>query len=380
MNSVLSKPIELKSADDEPDATALVTKALEGLTSDVNAKLAKVTADLAAVQVKLNRPGTANDNHKMNDNSPVEAKAFNTYMRKGSERLSADEIKSMTVAVDTAGGYLAPTAFASEILKTLRPFSPIRQYARTMTIGASEIKFPRRTSSTAATWVSEIADRTASELTYEQVTLTPYELATYVDISTQLLEDNTYNLEGELARDLAETFAITEGLAFVSGNGVGKPTGLLTATGITEVKTGAAANFAAANPADKLIDMFHKLPGVFAQNGAWAMNRNTLSTIRQFKDAQGRYIVLDGLTDGAPVTLLGRPVVEMVDMPDVAAGTYPVVFGSMDGYRIVDRVGMSILRDPYSLASKGQVRIHARMRVGADVTNPDRFVKLKVSA
>ena len=375
-----ANPIELKSAEDEQDATALVTKALDGLTNDVNAKLAKVTTDLAVVQAKLNRPGAANDNAPTNDNSPIEAKAFNTYVRKGREALSADEIKTMTVAVDAAGGFLAPTAFGAEIFKALRQFSPIRQYARVTPIGSSEIKYPRRVSSTAAAWVSEIADRSESELTYEQVTLTPYELATYVDISAQLLEDNTYNLEGELARDLAETFAITEGLAFVSGNGLGKPTGLLTATGITEVKTGYATDFKAANPADTLIGMFHKLPGVFAQAGAWVMNRNTLSTVRQFKDLQGRYIVLDGLADGAPVTLLGRPIVEAVDMPDIGAGTYPIVFGDMSGYRIVDRVGMSILRDPYSLAAKGQIRVHCRMRVGADCTNPDRFIKLKVSA
>ena len=380
MNSVLSTPIELKSADDEPDATALITKALEGLTSDVKARdadHAKLSAEVKALQAKLNRPGASNDNDAPGD---VEKKAFLGYVRKGAERLSADELKAMTVAVDAAGGYLAPTAFASEILKALRQFSPIRQYARTMTIGASEIKFPRRTSSTAASWVSEIADRTESELTYEQVTLTPYELATYVDVSAQLLEDNTYNLEGELSRDLGETFAITEGLAFVSGNGVGKPTGLLAATGIAEVKTGAATNFAASNPADTLIGMFHSLPSVHAQNGAWLMNRKTLGLIRQFKDLQGRYIVLDGLTDGAPVTLLGRPIAEAVDMPDIGAGLYPIVFGDMQGYRIIDRVGMSILRDPYTIATKGQVRIHARMRVGADVTNPDRFVKLKVSA
>ena len=372
--------IELKSAEESEDPTAIVMAELEKLTTDVKGQMAaneaKMADQLRKLEARLNRPQADNDNLQ----DDAEKKAFLGYIRKGAERISADELKAMTVSVDAAGGYLAPTAFASEILKNLRQLSDIRKYARTMTIGAAEIKFPRRTSSTAATWVSEVADRTESELTYEQVTLTPYELATFVDVSVQLLEDNTYNLEGEISRDLAETFAITEGLAFVSGNGVNKPTGLLAATGISEMKTGVAANFAAANPADTLIAMFHKLPAAFAQVGAWAMNRNTLSTIRQFKDAQGRYIVLDSLADGAPVTLLGRPVVEMVDMADVAAGTYPIIFGDMSGYRIVDRAGLSVLRDPYTLAAKGQVRIHARMRVGADVTNPDRFIKLKVSA
>ena len=110
------------------------------------------------------------------------------------------------------------------------------------------------------------------------------------------------------------------------------------------------------------------------------MNRATLGAIRTWKDGDGRYLVLDPITEGAATTLLGRPVVEMVDMPNVAANTFPIVFGDLQGYRIVDRVGFTTLRDPYTLASKGQTRIHVRKRVGADVTHPDRFVKLKVAA
>jgi HK97 family phage major capsid protein len=110
------------------------------------------------------------------------------------------------------------------------------------------------------------------------------------------------------------------------------------------------------------------------------MNRNTLGTIRTWKDGQGRYLVVDPISEGAATTLLGRPIVEMVDMDDIGANKFPIMFGDLQGYRIVDRVGLSILRDPFSLATKGQVRFHARKRVGADVTHPDRFVKLKVSA
>ena len=109
------------------------------------------------------------------------------------------------------------------------------------------------------------------------------------------------------------------------------------------------------------------------------MNRKTLATVRTWNDAQGRYLVIDP-QDGAPSQLLGRPVVECPDMPDVAAGATPILFGDLAGYRIVDRVGLSVLRDPYTLGSKSQVRFIARRRVGADLTNPDRFIKLKVAA
>jgi HK97 family phage major capsid protein len=90
--------------------------------------------------------------------------------------------------------------------------------------------------------------------------------------------------------------------------------------------------------------------------------------------------MLDPITAGAPVTLLGRPIVEMVDMPDVAADAYPIMFGDLSGYRIVDRIGLSVLRDPYSQATNGLVRFHIRKRVGGDVSHADRFLKLKVAA
>ena len=379
---------EFKDAGDDLDPSAVVTKALADFQTALDTRLkpietkaaddAKLKDRLDKIEAKQNRPGL--DPKDCIDPGKLETKAFVNFARRGVERMHADEIKSLVVATDTAGGFLAPEQFGSELFKNLVQFSPIRQYARVITIGASEIKYPRRTANTAASWVGEIADRTASEPTFDQLSLTPYELATFTDVSTQLLEDNAYNLEGELIADFAESFGKTEGLAFVKGTGNNQPKGLMTATGIAEVKTGAAAAFPTANPADVIIGMYHALPGVYAQNGAWIMNRTTLGIMRQWKDGQGRYLVLDPISDGAPTTLLGRPIVEAIDMDDIGANKYPVVFGDLQGYRIVDRVGLSLLRDPYSLATKGQVRFHARKRVGGDVTNPDRFVKLKVAA
>lgn len=281
------------------------------------------------------------------------------------------------VATDATAGFLAPTSFGSEVIKKLREFSPIRQYAKVVSISARDVRYPRRIGSTAATWVDEVANRTESGPSYEQVVLTPYELATFVEVSRQLLEDNAYNLEGELASDLGESFAIAEGSAFVTGNGTGKPKGILAASGLTEVVSGAATIL---QSGDALINMFSAIPTMHAQNGAWMMNRNTLATIRKLKDGQGNYLWQPGLREGTPSTLFGRPVIEAVDMPDIAAGAYPIVFGDWSGYRIVDRVDMSILSDPYTRAKNGINVFHARKRVGGDVTNPDRFVKLKIAA
>ncbi|MBX5240974.1 phage major capsid protein [Rhizobium sp. NLR22b] len=343
--------------------------------------LKALKADIATIKAKLNRPTAANNNQPTAENdNDLERKAFNSFLRRGVERMSADEVKALTVASDTNGGFLAPEEVGNELIKLLSEYSPIRSYARVVSISAESIKYPRRVSGTAATWVDETEDRTESGMTFEQVTLTPIELATFTDVSNQLLEDNAYGLEGELLADYAQSFGQTEGLAFVKGTGVKQPKGIMIASGIKEVKTGVAAAFPSTNPADVLIGMYHGIATTHANNGVWLMNRNTLGTIRQWKDSTGRYLVLDPITAGGVSTLLGRPIVEMPDMDDIGGGKYPILFGDLTGYRIVDRVGLSTLRDPYTLATKGQVRFHARKRVGADVTHPDRFIKLKVAA
>lgn len=343
-------------------------------------ELKAIKSRMDAIEAKANRLRGANNNQPNADNeNGFERKAFDAFLRRGIERITADEAKALTVSVDANGGYLAPEEFGSEILKKIVELSPIRQYARVTTIGASEIKYPRKLTGTAATWVSEIGERTESGMTFEQATFTPYELSTFVPISRQLLEDNAYGLEGELTSDFAEAFAKAENAAFVSGNGTGKPNGLLTATGITEVKTGHASTLGT-DPAATIIGMFHSVPSVVAQNGVWVMNRKTLGTLRTLKDATGRFIMLDPITVGAPMTLLGRPIVEAIDMPDVAANAFPIMFGDMSGYRIVDRIGLSILRDPYTLSNVGQVKFTAFRRTGGDVSHADRFIKLKVAA
>ncbi|OYX14378.1 MAG: hypothetical protein B7Z15_04130, partial [Rhizobiales bacterium 32-66-8] len=232
---------------EEDDPSSIVVKALDTFKSEVVGRLAKVeeksgTAEklvdrLDKIEAKLNRPRTG----ETKDGPTDEQKAFSVYIRRGDAGLSADERKALVVATDATAGYLAPTEFAAEILKKLREHSPVRQFAKVVQVGGRDIRYPRRTGSTAATWVDETEARTESAPSYEQVVLTPHELATFVEVSRQLLEDNAYNLEGELAEDLAESFALAEGTAFLAGDGDGKPKGILNAAGITQMISGAAA-------------------------------------------------------------------------------------------------------------------------------------------
>lgn len=330
---------------------------------------------LDKLEAKANRPGAVVTGKDIS----TEQKAFGNYLRLGEARMEATETKSLAVANNANGGYLVPTEQGSEILKLLTEMSPLRQYANVQTVSGSDIVFPTLLSGVNAYWTEEDADMTASEPTFGQVKIANHELSSFYVASNKVLEDNAYNLEGEMTTELARGFAKVEGLAFVKGTGAGQPRGLMTAPGIAEVKTGVAANFPAANPMDVLIQMQHAIPSFHAKSAVWLMNRNTMSILRRFKDAQGRYLVTDP-TDGGVLRLLGNPIVEMPDMDSMAAGTAPIVFGDLSGYRIFDRVDLSILRDPFTLGTKGQVRFIARKRVGADLTHADRFVKLRVAA
>lgn len=360
-NEELAQKPEIKSPAN--DAPVIDTKAL-------NAVLLR----LDKLEAKGNRPGAP-----AIVQPDAEQKAFTNYLRIGEARMDPTETKALAVAANANGGYLVPPEQGSEILKLLTEMSPLRQYANVQTVTGSDITFPTLLSGVNAYWTDEGADMTVSEPTFGQVKIANHELSSFYVATNKVLEDNAYDLEGEMNTELAKGFAKVEGLAFVKGTGTGQPRGLMTATGIAEVKTGVAANFPAANPMDVLIQMQHALPTFHARSAVWLMNRNTLSVIRRFKDGQGQYLVTDP-KDGGVLRLLGNPIVEMPDMDNVAAGTAPIMFGDLSGYRIFDRVDLSLLRDPYTLGTKGQVRFIARKRVGADLTHADRFVKLRVAA
>ena len=175
-----------------------------------------------------------------------------------------------------------------------------------------------------------------------------------------------FDLEAEMNTEFAEQFAKAEGTAFISGNGTNKPTGIT--NGSTVASTTAAA--AAAIATDDLMDLVHDLKSEYARSASFMMNRSTLGAVRKLKDTAGQYIFQTGFSgqSGLPNTILGHSYVEAPDVADIAASAKSVIFGDFRrGYMIVDRVALSVLRDPYSQASSGNVRYIARRRVGGEV-------------
>lgn len=355
---------------------------LEEKVSGMDTRLQKVEESVGNVaksadriEAKLNRPGAVET--KAANGTSAEVKAFNIFVRQGPEALGA-EVKALTRGTDNAGGYLAPDEYRKELDKNLVLYSPMRQIARISTTSSAKVFLPSRTANLTASWVAETANRSSTQPTYGQTALDVFEMGCYVDISNQLLEDADFNMAQELAADFGEEFGRLEGAAFVDGSGTGEPEGFLTNADITG-KTAAAAD---AITADELIDLFHTLPTVYAANGTWVMNRTTLGVLRKLKDSAGQYIAITSPINGQPATtILGRPVVEMPDMPDLGASAKPIAFGDFKaGFRIFDRVGLSILRDPYSVQTSGQVRFHARRRVGGAVTKAEAIKTLTMAA
>lgn len=329
---------------------------------------------IAALETRLNRPGTQQENQ----NEPaIEQRAFVNFARTGVERMEADEVRALTVSTDTAGGYLAPEQFVRELDRNLVLFSPIRTIARVTPAGAGEIILPKRTGTMTASWGGETDPSTATQPAYGQQRINVYELKCYVDVSNTLLEDAAFNLEAELAFDFAEEFGRAEGAAFINGDGIGKPNGLLNTAGITTLETNGADL-----TADDLIDVFHDLPGAYASRAVWGMNRSVIGDVRKLKNASGDYLWQDAISAGNPPTILGRPVVELPDMPDYPDAdeeALPIVFGDFQSaFRIFDRVNLSVLRDPYSVQVNGLVRFHARRRVGGGVTKAEALRLLKI--
>lgn len=369
--------IELKDgAEDTP--VDIVNKAIEELTKTVDERFKAVdtkslTDRLDKIETELARPAIANDNKPAEPSA--ETKAFASYLRYGASA-PAEEMKTLQVSSDPQGGYMAPVEMATEFIRELVEYSPIRTYASVRTTGAPAVSYPKRTGITNAKWKGETQTQEGSEPAFGQAEIPVHELNTYVDISNQLLADSAGQAEAEVRMALAEDFAKKEGTAFALGEGHLDPEGLLVNAEVESVVSGHAT----AVTADALINMFYDLPASYRNNGAFAMNSTTLGALRKLKSGDGSYLWQPALSGGQPDTLLGRPVIDMVDFPDIGAGLTPIVFGDWSGYRIVDRVGLSILVNPFLLATNGITRIHATRRVGGRVLQAAKFRKMTIAA
>lgn len=328
------------------------------------------------------RPGLAAD--------PVQSEhksAWSAYLRRGDiAALTQFEAKALAVSTNAGadGGYVAPPELDRMIESRLRQVSPMRAIATVRTTGANVFKKPISLTNAGTGWAAETGART--QTTSPTLTLLEFptaELYANLAATQTLLDDSFVNLEEWIAGEVEEAFAGQERTAFVSGDGEDKPRGFLDYDLVAEgshvwgkigyVMTGADNSFGT-TPVDKLIDLIYAPKTQYRQNARFVMNRKTVSAVRKLKDGDDRYIWEPNDAGGS--TLLGYPITEIEDMPDIATDAHAIAFGDFArGYLIVDRAGVRVLRDPYS--AKPYVLFYVTKRVGGGVQNFDAIKTLK---
>jgi HK97 family phage major capsid protein len=358
----------------------------------LNQHLTKVQEGQKAMQDQLDtvekvlnrpRPGKEGEQEDAEYNT-----AFDHCIRRAPDRRDSAQVdvinkrRAALVKGDDAGaGYLlAPPDVNREIIKDIIEMSPMRSIATVRVIGGPSLKQPRRNATAgAARRVGETERRVnTGDPSYGMLEFKADELFARAEISTQMLEDSDYDLIGELRGEFVDQFAVKENSEFVAGVAAsGQAQGFLSATGVGEVLSGAAAELTA----DGMIDLWAALKTGYAPRGVFTMNRKTIAATRKLKTGDGQYIWLPGIAGSVPNTIIGANYLEFPDMPDVAAGTYPVAYGDFRrAYIIVDRVAISFQPDYVTGADDGVVVFRARKRVGGGVRQSDALKKLKIAA
>ena len=350
----------------------------------------------AELQMKAKRPALsaggcehADRDHSNRDHAAREHKqVFNAYVRSGEfSGLKRLEEKSLSAGSGPDGGYLVPAPAERELVRRMSQASPIRAISTVRSISGAALKKAYSFAGPQAGWVNETAARIAgSTQTIADLTYPAFELFAMPAATQTLLDDAAIDIEQWIIDEVAVVFAEQEGAAFVNGDGVNKPKGFQAYAKVAQaswspdklgyVATGVAGAFAASNPSDTLIDLIYSLKAGYRQNATFVMNRKTQSQLRKFKATTGEYLWAPPVSLGAHATLMGFPVVEAEDMPDIGTDATAIAFGDFArGYIVVDRFGVRILRDPYS--NKPYVMFYTTKRVGGGVQDFDALKFLK---
>ena len=308
-------------------------------------------------------------------------KVYDKWLRHDMKNLTADEVKTLTIGDDASGGYAAPQEMVNDFVRDLTEHSPLRMLAMVRRTSAKSVAIPKKTGEVRAIWAGEIEHRgTESDAIGLGMEVIPNdELYARTYVSCEMLEDAHFNVEREIRFEYMEQFGLTENDGFMNGDGVRKPEGILTNANVGSVNSGAADGVTF----EGLINLIHSVKTGYHMNSYILLNRTSLGKIRLLKDGSGQYIFQTGLsgTSGVPNMIAGHMFMEMPNMPDIAAGSTPILFGDfMKGYTITDRMQLMITRDPYTRQQAGQVLFVGRRRVGGQVTLAETMKKLVIAA
>ena len=347
-------------------------------------------SDVDEVKARLDKVSRAASRPAISGNamSSQEVKGFvDGYLRRGRET----EVKSINGGSPADGGFAVPKQIDSMIASELAEISPIRSIAQVVQTGTSGYRKLVATGGTASGWVSETAARPETDTPhFAEIAPPSGDLYANPAASQSMLDDVAFDLEAWLSNEIAIEFARAEGTAFVNGTGSNQPEGFLQAATSTAedgvrsfgqlqyIGSGDSSGFDTA-PDAKLIDLIHSLKSGHRQGASFVMNSSTLASVRKLKTADGAFLWQPGMVEGQPNRLLGYPVIEAEDMPDVGAGEFPIAFGNFrHGYLIAEHSATRVLRDPFS--NKPFVHFYATKRVGGQVLDSNAIKLLKIEA
>jgi len=376
---------DYKETNDRALAEIKSQGAADAVTSD---KLARIDRALDQLSLKARRPQLATSTGEPRQIDLAHKAAFDGYIRKGeSQGLIGIEAKALSVGSGSDGGFLVPTETEHTVNAALRHMSPIRAIAGVRQVSTSVFKKPFALTGFGTGWVAETATRSQTTTpTLADLSFPTMELYAMPAATPQLLDDAAVDIDEWIAEEVRVAFAEQEGSAFVNGDGTNKPKGFLSYDQVANgswawgklgfIATGVDGAFPSTAPTDKLIDLVYTVKSSYRANAHFVMNRATEAVIRKFKDADNNYIWQPAARPGEAPTLLGHPVAECEDMPSIAEDATAIAFGDFRrGYLIVDRVGIRVLRDPYS--SKPYVLFYTTKRVGGGVQDFNAIKLLK---
>lgn len=361
------------SAEDDQTYARMETE-IDQLTNEIarTERAGRFEADMARAQTTplTSMPGTGRE-----EGGEVKTgRATDSYKRAfwDAMRLNASPMEvrnALSEGVDSEGGYLVPDEFEHTLVDALADQNVMRGLVKVIQTTSGDRKIPVVSTHGSASWLDEGRPYVESDEAFSQVSLSAFKLGTFLKISEELLNDSAFSVEAYLATEFARRIGAAEEEAFLVGDGKGKPTGLLAATGGAEtaVTTAKATDITA----DELIDLHYSLRVPYRKNAVWLTNDSTVKAIRKLKDGNGQYLWQPALTATTPDTVLGRPVHTSVFVPEIKAGAKTVAFGDLGYYWIADRQGRSFKRLNELFATTGQVGFLASQRLDGKLILPE---------
>lgn len=287
-------------------------------------------------------------------------------------------LNALQVGTDSEGGYLVPDEFEHTLVQGLEDENIFRQMAKIIQTSSGDRKIPVVATKGTASWIDEEGAFPESDDAFGQVSIGAYKLGTLIKVSEELLNDSVFDLESYIATEFARRIGNKEEEAFFTGDGNGKPLGILADNGGAESGTTTASPTAVT--ADELIDLFYSLKAPYRKSAVWVLNDATIKAIRKLKDSTGQYLWQPSIVAGTPDTILGRPVKTSAYMPTLAAGNKTIAFGDFGYYWVADRQGRSFKRLNELYAANGQVGYLAFQRVDGKLILPEAIKVLKQKA